>query len=75
MKVKLATQLLSRSVAMALKLCREDLKLPNFSDAEATEQFVQTMNQMFDVFNSKSMRQCELQKPLHSGNKDLIFNF
>lgn len=75
MKVKLATQLLSRSVATALKLCREDLKLPNFKDSEATEQFIQIMNQMFDVFNSKSMRHFELQKPLHLGNKDLIFSF
>lgn len=37
MKVKLASQLLSRSVAVALKFCREVLKLNDFKDSEGTE--------------------------------------
>jgi hypothetical protein len=36
MKVKLATQLLSRSVAKAIEFCRDDLKMPLFRNSEAT---------------------------------------
>lgn len=36
MKVKLATQLLSRSVSTALKICREDLKLNQFKQSKPT---------------------------------------
>lgn len=45
----LHTQLLSRSVATALMLCRVDLKLPNFRDAEATEQLIQTILQQHQL--------------------------
>lgn len=37
MNVKLATQLLSRSVSVAIEFCRQELKLPNFSESGATE--------------------------------------
>jgi hypothetical protein len=40
MKVSLATQTLSRSVADAIKFCRERLLLPQFQGSEATEEFI-----------------------------------
>jgi len=40
MKVSLATQTLSRSVADALKFCRTELALPEFQGSEATEEFI-----------------------------------
>jgi hypothetical protein len=40
MKVSLATQTLSRSVADAIKFCRIDLGLAQFQGSEATEEFI-----------------------------------
>ena len=54
MKVKYAVQLMSRSVALSLKLCRENLQMPEFAGSEATEEFLFIMNDIFDIFNSTS---------------------
>jgi len=53
MKVKVAAQTLSFSVAAAINYLRE-LKLPNFRGSKQTTEFIMTMNNLFDVFNSKS---------------------
>ena len=53
MKVKYATQLLSRSVALSLKFCRE-AGFPQFKGSEATEKFLLMMNNIFDIFNSNT---------------------
>ena len=55
MKVKYAVQLLSRSVALSLRFCREDLKLPQFQGSEATEEFILYMNNIFDLLNSRCL--------------------
>lgn len=75
MKVKLATQLLSTSVANALKICRQDLNLPFFQKSEATEIFIQRFNDMFDIYNTRTMWQFDYKKPLCEANKDKIFFF
>lgn len=75
MKVKLATQVYSESVANAIKTCREDLNMDAFRDSEETENFIKKMNIMFDIFNSRAMRQFEYKKPLCSENKQKIFDF
>lgn len=49
MKVKLATQLLSQSVADALRFCKDSLKLKEFSDAGATIQFFDDKKQLIQV--------------------------
>ena len=54
MSVKLATQLFSRSVAKALEFCRETLKLTDFQGSEGTQEFIQTMNDLFDFMNSRT---------------------
>lgn len=64
MKVKYAVQVLSRSVSLTLKHCREDLKLRSFEGSEATEEFVMKMNDVFDIFNSKSFCDKGLKKPM-----------
>jgi len=53
MKVKVAAQTLSFSVAAAINYLR-GLKLPKFRDSKQTTEFIMTMNNLFDVFNSKS---------------------
>ena len=53
-KVKYAAQLLSRSVSLSLKYCRENLKLEQFQGSEATEKFLLIINDIFDLMNSRS---------------------
>lgn len=54
MKVFLATQLLSRSTAKALEFLRSDLKDARFHGTEHTQEFVQNMNDIFDMTNVKN---------------------
>lgn len=75
MKVKLATQLLSRSVATALKICREDMHLHNFEQSKPSEHFIQTINDFFDIYNSRAMKAFGYKKPVNNRNKDEIFTF
>lgn len=75
MKVKLASQLLSRSVAVALKFCREILKLDDFKDSEGTETFVMIFNNRFDIFNSRRLTQHGFSHPLSNANKTEIFDY
>ena len=54
MKVRLAVQVFSKSVADALTYCNENLKLPQFEGCEATVEFIRHVNDVFDVLNSKN---------------------
>ena len=69
MKAYLALQVFSRSVAKSLKFCREVLKLPDFQHSEATEEFLLIMNDIFDLFNSKSPAGIKLKGPMRTSNK------
>lgn len=64
MKVHLATQLFSSSVADAMEYCEQGLKLEQFRGCAATVQFVHTVDAAFDVLNSRN--------PLGKGLKALI---
>lgn len=75
MKVKLASQVLSKSVATALKFCREDAKLLAFKNSKPTELFIDNMNNLFDIFNSRNMKQFDFKQPLNRSNKDMIYDF
>jgi len=50
-KVKLATQVLSSSVAKAIDFCRDDLQLPQFAGSESTTEFLRMVDGMFDILN------------------------
>ena len=50
MKVKLAVQLLCKSVADALAFCREELKLKQFQNSEATVELIRIFNYVFDLY-------------------------
>jgi hypothetical protein len=54
MKVALAAQTLSRSVADALDFCNDSLKLPEFKHCEATSKFIRHVDVLFDIMNSRS---------------------
>lgn len=52
MKVYLAAQTLSQSVADTLEFCMKDLKLTEFQRCEATIRFIRSIDILFDFLNS-----------------------
>ena len=54
MKVNLAAQTFSASVADAIDYCRDTLKLEQFQGSEATVKFIRTFDHLFDILNSRS---------------------
>lgn len=70
MKVILAAQTLSQSVAEAL----EKLKLfdPDFSNVDATIEFVSIFNDLFDMMNSKNTDEKGFKKPICEDNFDYL---
>lgn len=54
MKVNIAAQTLSSSVANALDFCRDDLQLDQFKDSAATSQFCRNIDASFDILNSRN---------------------
>ncbi|KAJ8706872.1 hypothetical protein PYW07_012950 [Mythimna separata] len=75
MKVKLATQLLSKSVAKALELCEQLLVSSRFNDTAATVEFIEIFNNLFDIFNSRSFEIFGFKKPICSQNATEIIQF
>ncbi|KAM7307079.1 uncharacterized protein ISCGN_010715 [Ixodes scapularis] len=63
MKVSLAAQVLSMSVADALNECRS-LSVAGFLESQPTETFLQIFNNLFDVLNSRNVHQKNWKKPL-----------
>lgn len=68
MKVYLATQLFSESVADAIEFCDKTLKLPDFKYSEGTVNFIRVMNDIFDIFNSRDMKDSFYKQPLNQNN-------
>ncbi|GBO14552.1 DNA transposase THAP9, partial [Araneus ventricosus] len=68
MKVKLATQVLSASVADALLYLANDLKLPEFEGCEATAEFLKCFNTLFDILNSRNILSKGFKAPLQKLN-------
>ena len=64
MKTCLASQIFSKSVAKALLFCKQELKLPQFSDCEATVEFLLFFNNLFDMLNSRSKFAKDYNSPL-----------
>lgn len=75
MKVKLATQLLSKSVADALKFCKHKLNIPEFDKVDATVEFIEIFNSVFDILNSRSYNAINEKKALCKENFNFINNF
>jgi len=68
MKVKLAAQVFSASVASAIEFCDKDLKLPQFKGSQKTVMFIKMIDQMFDILNSKNPNQKYFKSPLNRRN-------
>jgi len=74
MKVNLATQVLSSSVANALELCLK-LDLPQFKGCEATIQFIRTFDRLFDILNSRNPLAKNFKAPMRTSNQHLWQGF
>lgn len=64
MKVRLAVQVLSRSVGIAIGYCNRELKMQEFQDSEATEEFTIIFNDIFDILNSHNLSGYGFKKAL-----------
>ncbi|KAL2092739.1 hypothetical protein ACEWY4_012537 [Coilia grayii] len=70
MKVNLAAQLFSSSVADAIEFCDKGLKLKDFSGSAATVHFLRTVDAAFDVVNSRNPLGKGFKAPLKPSTKD-----
>ena len=71
MKVNLAAQALSASVADAIEYCDKYLNMSEFEGSEATVKFIRTIDGLFDVLNSKNPFAKGLKAPLSLSNKHI----
>ena len=69
MKVNIAAQTLSSSVADAIEYCTNDLKLKAFEGSEATVKFIRLFDHLFDVLNSRNTFAKGFKSALRLGNK------
>lgn len=72
MKVRLATQVFTKSTADSLLFCRNVLHLNDFKNCEATIRFLEMFNDLFDVSNSKNMKQICFNQALNSKNIESV---
>jgi hypothetical protein len=69
MKVKLAVQVFSSSVADAIEYCDLDLKHPSFRNIAGTVNFCRTIDKLFDILNTRnSLSKRPFKKPLSEVN-------
>ena len=68
MKVKLAAQVLSASVADAIEFCDLDLNVSEFKGSKATVEFLRNFNDLFDILNSRNLKHFGFKQPLNEQN-------
>lgn len=69
MKVNLAAQTLSTSVADAMEYCNNELKLKEFEGCEATIKFIRVFDRLFDTLNSRNPVAKGYKAPMRPSNK------
>jgi hypothetical protein len=70
MKVSLAAQTLSSSVADSIDFCRDYLKLKEFQDSQATSKFIRVIDVLFDIMNSRNALAKGYKAPMKEINKN-----
>ena len=70
MKVKLAAQTLSSSVADALEFCDKQLKKNEFEGCCATVNFIRTIDRLFDILNSRNALARGFKCPMRVANEN-----
>jgi hypothetical protein len=72
MKMKLAAQVFSSSVADALEYCNTQLHLPQFSGCEETVKFLRIIDAAFDVLNRWNPLGKGSKVPMRTSNKEQV---
>ena len=75
MKVNLAAQALSSSVADALEYCEGKLKLPQFQGCGPTVKFIRVFDRLFDVLNSRNPLARNFKAPIRKSNYEYTKKF
>ena len=75
MKVNLAAQIFSSSVADALLYCSENLKSSQFQGCSSTVEFIRIIDRLYDILNSRNPFAKGYKSALRACNKDLWFPF
>lgn len=73
MKVKIAAQTFSNSVASSMEYLKNDLELESFKDLGETIHFCRLVNNLFDILNSRTVFCCYSYKKTLSRNTEEIF--
>jgi len=69
MKVALAAQTLSNSVADSVEFCTKNLELPEFQGSEGTVRFIRSIDRVFDFLNSRNPFDKGFKSPLRRTNE------
>lgn len=73
MKVNLAVQMFSNSVADAILYCKNDLQMAEFDGAEPTVEFCRRINNIFDILNTRNyLSKSPYNKPISNFSKQEI---
>uniref|UniRef100_A0A1A8QWL9 THAP domain containing 9 n=1 Tax=Nothobranchius rachovii TaxID=451742 RepID=A0A1A8QWL9_9TELE len=72
LKVHLAAQIFSSSVAAALEYCEQQLRYPQFSGCAATVDFLRTVDAAFDVLNAAIHLEKDTKHPSHQKLNPLV---
>ncbi|KAL4082780.1 hypothetical protein QTP88_029611 [Uroleucon formosanum] len=76
MKVRFVVQTFSTSVANAILFCMNDLKLDNFQGADATIEFCLSINNIFDILNTRNfLSKGTYNKSINKRTKTEIFHY
>ena len=76
MKVNLAAQTLSSSVADALEYCEGKLHdMPQFNGCGPTVKFIRVFDRLFDVPNSRNPRANSFKAPIRKTNYEFVKKF
>ena len=70
MNVQLAAQTLNSSVADAIEFLDVSMKVPEFQDSQPTVTFTRTMDQLFDILNSRNPVAKGYKQPLRPQSKE-----
>lgn len=65
----MAAQVFSNSVAKALEFLKNSLMLDDFKDSQATINFLEQVNNIFDILNSINPFAKNFKSPLRKGNE------
>ena len=69
MKVSLAAQVLSKSVADCIHHCGHNLDMQEFAYCDGTVQFLTIFDKIFDLLNSRNPGLQGRKAPMREGNK------